>query len=332
MFGPVMPGRADQDVDASQLPRRRSPRRDRRRRHRRRRRRSVTRTVRERSASPSRARRHRGPTARQSLRSRRRRCATAKPMPEAPPVMTAVRPRKSSAFIVGRSRSARHLMMSTRLMKSSSTPITATTDDDGRQRVLGLALEHREFVGELGDLIVARQRLDERTVLLTPPTLLRLGDRDREDHREVRHRQRSVPPVVPDLDPLARANRVPMPRVSFAEMRSPRARRISTAAFRKSRPSAGASNFAADSEMLIWKLAGVRSSPPRQRRRRPSRPTALPSLRPRSSLRSRMRSDPVVASAARRSRSATVALRDDDLHHDDALATLLDDEPRLERF
>ena len=52
------------------------------------------------------------------------RCATARPMPAAPPVITAV-PALAKIELV---RAPVYLMISTRLMKRSRTPITATTD------------------------------------------------------------------------------------------------------------------------------------------------------------------------------------------------------------
>ncbi len=68
-----------------------------------------------------------------------------------------------------------------------------------------------------------------------------------------------------------------------------------------------ASNFAADIEMLIWKLAGLRSSPSPTAGTKTIDPTALFSLRPRSSLRSRMRRNPVVDSSRPPTASATVS-------------------------
>ena len=123
-----------------------------------------------------------------------------------------------------------------------------------------------------------------------------------------------------------------MPRVSRAEMRSP----AWTKNLDGSRPEiatfSSASNFAADIEMLIWKFAGLRSSPSPTAGTNTIEPTALFSLRPRSSLRSRMRRNPVSGfePASRRERHR-LALGHDDPHHEDALAPLLDDEPRLGR-
>ena len=124
-----------------------------------------------------------------------------------------------------------------------------------------------------------------------------------------------------------------MPRVSRAETRSP----ACTKNLDGSRPEiatlSSASNFAADIEMLIWKLAGLRSSPSPTAGTKTIDPTDLVLVAPALLLaladaqESRRRFQP----AADRERDR-LALGDDDPHHQHALAPLLDDEPRLGRL
>ena len=124
-----------------------------------------------------------------------------------------------------------------------------------------------------------------------------------------------------------------MPRVSRAETRSP----AFTKNFDGSRPEiatlSSASNFAADIEMLIWKLAGLRSSPSPGRRNEDDRSDRLVLVAPALLLalanaqETRRRFQP----AAYRERDR-FAFGDDDPHDQDALAPLLDDEPRLGRL
>ena len=96
------------------------------------------------------------------------RCATARPIPAAPPVTTARRPSKSSLFIVRRS-SMRMRRIAARAALSVKKAQQAHHDDDQgretddgkdrREQVAGLALEHDQLVGELSDLCRRRERL-----------------------------------------------------------------------------------------------------------------------------------------------------------------------------
>ena len=56
---------------------------------------------------------------------------------------------------------------------------------DGGERILRLTLEHREFIGELGDLVVARQRFRDRAVFLERRALRRVGNADRRDDEKL---------------------------------------------------------------------------------------------------------------------------------------------------
>ena len=203
-------------------------------------------------------------------------------------------------------------------LKSTQEPITATTDNHTAVRVFaGLALEYREFVGKLGDLVVARKR-HHRAIARSSsyvanarraPAHDRCEGADRQDDGKVRHLQRPSRLLSQNLVLHAAANASSPCRASRApKCGRRRDEELGRQAGRRSRSSKQRLELRRghrDVDLEIRGAALVAVARPQVRRRSIRPPcsrcaAALP-------LRSRMRRDPVADSSLPPAASATVS-------------------------